>query len=285
MGLGGRLDSTNIISPDLCVITNISFDHTQFLGDTLPQIAIEKAGIIKPGVPVVIGESDGDVRRVFAEKAAAEGAPIRYADDEKRYASCDMTPQGIIYHDTPCGELLGALSGECQLKNTSTILTAVDALRSLGRDLPDEAVRRGFAEVCSLTGLAGRWMKISSHPMVVCDTGHNVGGWQYIAPQLDAAPGRKHLVIGFVNDKDIDHILNMMPRDARYYFTQASVQRALPSAELAAKAKEKGLHGEAFGDVDGAFAAAMEDASSGDTVFIGGSTFVVADFLASRDKA
>ena len=158
-------------------------------------------------------------------------------------------------------------------------------MRSLGRDLPDEAVRRGFAEVCSLTGLAGRWMKISSHPMVVCDTGHNVGGWQYIAPQLDAAPGRKHLVIGFVNDKDIDHILNMMPRDARYYFTQASVQRALPSAELAAKAKEKGLHGEAFGDVDGAFAAAMEDASSGDTVFIGGSTFVVADFLASRDKA
>ena len=285
VGLGGRLDSTNIISPDLCVITNISFDHTQFLGDTLPQIAAEKAGIIKPGVPVVIGESEGDVRRVFAEKAAAEGAPIRYADDEKRYASFDMTPQGIIYHDTPCGELLGALSGECQLKNTSTILTAVDALRSLGRDLPDEAVRRGFAEVCSLTGLAGRWMKISSHPMVVCDTGHNVGGWQYIAPQLDAAPGRKHLVIGFVNDKDIDHILDMMPRDARYYFTQASVQRALPSVELAAKAKEKGLHGEAFDSVDGAFAAAMEDASSGDTVFIGGSTFVVADFLASRDKA
>ena len=138
---------------------------------------------------MVIGESEGDVRRVFAEKAAAEGAPIRYADDEKRYASFDMTPQGIIYHDTPCGELLGALSGECQLKNTSTILTAVDALRSLGRDLPDEAVRRGFAEVCSLTRPCRTVDEdfVTSHGRV--RHGHNVGGWQYIAPQLDAAPG------------------------------------------------------------------------------------------------
>ncbi len=282
VGLGGRLDSTNIIAPELSVITNISFDHTQFLGDTLEKIAAEKAGIIKPGVPVVIGESAGTVRKVFAGKAALENAPIRYADDAPLYDSAVTDGMVICYHGTPYGDLRGELSGECQKKNTATILNAVDELAGMGWNITPEAVRRGFADVCGLTGLMGRWMKTGDSPLVICDTGHNSGGWEYLSGQIASCPGKKHIVIGFVNDKAIDHILGMMPREATYYFTRASVDRALPAETLAAQAAKAGLKGEAYSTVDEAVKAALGNAGEGDTVFIGGSTFVVADYLASH---
>lgn len=281
VGLGGRLDSTNIITPCLSVITNISFDHTQFLGDTLPAIAAEKAGIIKPGVPVVIGESSGDVREVFSQKAAAEGAPIRYADDEHPFAEVLVVDEGIIYRSTPYGDLTGELSGECQPKNTATILVAVNELRKMGWHITNPTVKKGFAEVCGLTGLMGRWMKLADAPFTVCDTGHNTGGWQYLSRQIAGSPGKKHIVIGFVNDKDVTSILRMLPSDARYYFTRASIARALDERLLLEKATAEGLNGEAYPDVASAYAAARDSASPDDTIFIGGSTFVVADLLAS----
>lgn len=283
VGLGGRLDSTNIITPELAVITNISFDHQQFLGDTLEKIASEKAGIIKPDIPVVIGESAGSVRRVFAEKASAEGAPIFYADDNPGYSAVVSSDAGFRYIGTVYGTITGELSGECQKKNTATILNALDRLHELGWHITPEAVREGFAEVCSLTGLMGRWMKTGESPLVVCDTGHNSGGWEYLSKQLAECPGTKHIVIGFVNDKAIDVILGMMPKkNARYYFTRASVARALPAGELATEAGKAGLSGGVYDCVEDAVEAATGAAAKTDTVFIGGSTFVVADYLASR---
>ncbi len=279
VGLGGRLDSTNIISPELSVITNISFDHTQFLGDTLEKIAAEKAGIIKPGIPVVIGESDGAVRRVFAKKALLEKAPIRYADDTPCYMDATSVDGGIKYTGTTYGDVVGELSGICQMKNTATILNAVDELTKQGWHITGEAVKEGFAHVCELTELMGRWMKTGENPLIICDTGHNSGGWQYLSQQIAELPGRKHIVIGFVNDKDITKILSMMPKDADYYFTQASVERALPSERLASLGEEAGLSGKAYGSVRAAIQAAKAAAGANDTVFVGGSTFVVADFL------
>lgn len=279
VGLGGRLDSTNIINPCLSVITNISFDHTQFLGDTLPAIASEKAGIIKTGVPVIVGESEGDVRKVFADKAAKENAPIRYADDEHSFGEALIVDEGILYRSTPYGDLIGELSGECQPKNTATILVAVDELRKMGWHITAADVKKGFAGVCSLTGLMGRWMKLGEKPFTVCDTGHNTGGWHYLSRQLDAAPGKKHIVIGFVSDKDVTSILKMLPADATYYFTRASIARAMDENLLEAKAAGEGLRGKAFPTVAEAYSAALEAAAEADTVFVGGSTFVVADLL------
>lgn len=281
VGLGGRLDSTNIITPSLSVITNISFDHMQFLGDTLEKIASEKAGIIKRGIPVVIGESSGSVRKVFADKARIENSPIRYADDNPLYSEALSESDRIHYKETPYGDISGELSGDCQKKNTATILNALDELADQGWNISPEAVSKGFAEVCALTGLMGRWMKVGENPLVICDTGHNSGGWAYLSEQIEGCPGQKHIVIGFVNDKAIDHILCMMPKNARYYFTQASVARALSAETLAAEAEKAGLHGGIYHTVDEAVDSALGNALSGDTVFIGGSTFVVADYLAA----
>lgn len=279
-GLGGRLDSTNIISPVMSIITNISFDHTAFLGDTLEKIASEKAGIIKPGVPVIIGEASGEVKDVFTAKARQERAPIYFAEEHVPYFALTTDEhRRFVYKDTVFGDITGELSGECQPKNAATILTALERLRANGWELPSEAVKKGFANVGSITGLAGRWMTLSDNPRVICDTGHNIGGWEYISRQLASVTGQKHMVIGFVNDKDIDHILDLMPRDARYYFTRAAIPRALPAEELAAKASAKGLHGSTHPTVADAYRCAIDNASTGDTVFIGGSTFIVADLL------
>ena len=282
VGLGGRLDSTNIITPEMCVITNISYDHTAFLGDTLPMIAAEKAGIIKPHIPVVIGEAEGEVRQVFVDTARREDAPIIFAPQ-----NLAVTPEirdgitGHLYANTPFGPIWGELAGEYQTANASTIFTALDGMRQRGiATFSDADVAEGFATVTSSTGLLGRWMKVDGRPLTICDTGHNIGGWEYLSRQIEAQPGRKHMVIGFVNDKDIDHILDLMPRDARYYFTRAQIPRALAADALAAAAKEKGLLGETFDDVPSAYEAAKRDADAGDTIFVGGSTFVVADFLA-----
>lgn len=269
VGLGGRLDCTNIIRPDLCIITNISFDHTQFLGSTLAQIASEKAGIIKQDIPVVIGETTPETRPVFAEKAQAVQAPICFAEDHvpEEYSDMDYELKGLY-----------------QEKNRRTLLTALPLLKKAGYHLSEQAIRNGFAHVCELTGLMGRWQKLQDAPTLICDTGHNVGGITYIAEQLKQQTYRKlHIVMGMVNDKDIRGALALLPRDADYYFTKASVKRALPEAELARLANAAGLQGECYPDVPTAVRAAQEKSLPEDFIFVGGSSFIVADLLASRD--
>lgn len=283
-GLGGRLDSTNIISPILSIITNISFDHTAFLGDTLTAIASEKAGIIKRNTPVVVGEASGDVKQLFLDKSIEMNSPIKFADENKAFSSAELTPDGYLYHNTPFGNITGELTGECQQKNTATILSAIEQLRLIGWEITPDAVKQGFANVCNLTGLAGRWMELQQSPRVVCDTGHNVGGWEYLSRQLSQVEGKLHMVIGFVNDKDISHILDLMPHNATYYFTRAEIPRALSADEVKAIALAKGLKGEAYTTVAEAYQKAIVSASATDTIFIGGSTFVVADLLSHRQQ-
>ncbi|MBQ8502428.1 MAG: bifunctional folylpolyglutamate synthase/dihydrofolate synthase [Bacteroides sp.] len=269
VGLGGRLDCTNIIHPDLCVITNISFDHVQFLGDTLEKIATEKAGIIKKGVPVVIGEATPETRRVFQEKAEAMEAPIYFAEDN---ACPDFSD--VEYE----------LKGLYQQKNKQTLLTALPLLIQAGYRLNEPAIREGFAHVCELTGLMGRWQKLQDCPTLICDTGHNVGGISYIVEQLKQQNYRQlHIVIGMVNDKDIRGVVSLLPHEATYYFTQASVKRAMPAAELQALAHKAGLQGDSYPDVPTAVKAAQQKSLPEDFIFVGGSSFIVADLLASRN--
>ncbi|MFZ4456737.1 MAG: bifunctional folylpolyglutamate synthase/dihydrofolate synthase [Bacteroidales bacterium] len=283
VGLGGRLDSTNIITPDLSVITNISFDHVQFLGDTLPKIAAEKAGIIKQVVPVVIGEAEGEVRAVFEAKAALENAPIRFAVDESIILTAQIDKKGHwLFETKPFGDVVGELGGLCQDKNAATVLTAVDSLIKLGYTIPNEAVKSGFANVCALTGLQGRWQKLSDAPKMVCDTGHNEAGIGYVVQQLrNESFDQLHIVIGMVNDKDIRKVLSMLPHTARYYFTKAAIPRALSEFDLSALAADYKLFGDVFASVPEAVSAAQKQAKAEDFIFIGGSTFVVADYLSS----
>ena len=270
VGLGGRLDCTNIITPILSVITNISFDHVQFLGDTLPKIASEKAGIIKPGIPVCIGEDiNPEVKAFFQNKADEVGAPITFAEESPLqfpFWGSDFKP---------------ALTGLCQEKNTRTILTSVRLLRESGIEISEKAIERGFAEVCTMTGLMGRWQILSKKPLTICDTAHNVGGLQYIFRHLASIPHQRlHLVIGMVSDKDVNTVLTLVPKDAICYFTQASVNRAMPAEELTRRAKAIGMQGATYTDVASAYDTAISNASADDIIYIGGSTFVVADLLA-----
>lgn len=282
VGLGGRLDTTNIISPCLCAITNISRDHMAQLGHSLELIAKEKAGIIKPGVEVVVGNADDPaVKAVFDATAEAARAKIVYAAENKLYQSYELTDCGIIYRSTPFGDLTAELSGACQPENTATILNLVEILQAKGFAITDSAVARGLATVVEATGLMGRWMKVASSPLTICDTGHNEGGWRHLSRSLGDFPGRRHIVLGFVNDKDVGHILQMMPADSSFYFAQAYVPRAMPSGRLAEIAALKGLGGQSFPTVAEAYRAALAAASPADMIFVGGSTFVVADFLRS----
>lgn len=282
VGMGGRLDCTNIIQPDLSIITNISFDHMQFLGHTLGKIAAEKAGIIKKDTPVIIGESTDETRGIFCDKSLEMNAPIIFAEAKHQLVSSHLQRGVRIYRTTRWGELEGELTGICQEKNTATILTAVDTLRQSGYKLPLEAVKKGFKKVCELTGLRGRWQQTGTAPTIICDTGHNVGGLLYITEQLQSTPADKlHIVIGMVNDKDIESVLKLLPKNACYYFTKASVKRALDEQRLQESAAAHGLQGSAWPDVPSAFKAARKAATEKDLIFIGGSTFVVADFLAS----
>lgn len=269
VGLGGRLDCTNIIRPDLCIITNISLDHVQFLGDTLEKIAGEKAGIIKPGIPVVIGETTPETRPVFQKKAEEVGAPIHFAEEEVKEVHPDWEYE---------------LKGLYQEKNRRTLWAALPLLQEGGYQISESDIQAGFAHVVELTGLMGRWQKLQEHPTVVCDTGHNVGGIQYIAEQLRRQVFRRlHIVIGMVNDKDVCGVLALLPREATYYFTQASVKRALPAGQLARLAAEAGLQGTCYPDVPSAVRAAQKESLPEDFIFIGGSSFIVADLLANRD--
>lgn len=284
-GLGGRLDCTNIITPKLCVITNIGFDHMQFLGNTLESIAAEKAGIIKHCVPVVIGEDCPETRPVFQAKADKEHAPIVFAQDNCKIISTEHTAlDRVVYKTDGIERLESCLAGMCQEKNANTILHAIDRLRELGYGISDGNIRKAFADVCQMTGLMGRWQQLYSHPDVICDTGHNSHGIQYTARHLEhimSGPdfGTMRIVIGMVGDKDIDQVLELMPEKATYYFTQASVKRAMNVNDFQQKAMSHGLKGAAFPSVETAFRAARKDAAPNDMIFVGGSTFVVADLL------
>lgn len=281
VGLGGRLDSTNIITPILSVITNISFDHTQFLGDTLEKIAGEKAGIIKKGIPVVIGEAKGEVRQVFVEKAVEMGSHIVFAEENQQISGYSRENERLILTTKQNVTIVDELSGDCQVKNANTVLNAIHVLQQMGVIITQEAVCSGFAHVCEISGLMGRWMVVGNKPRIVCDTGHNVAGVQYIVKQLAKEKYSKlHIVLGFVKDKDITHILEMFPRYATYYFTNASIPRSLPAKELKALAVARGLEGNDYATVIEAYNAALDAANADDMIFVGGSTFIVADFLA-----
>ena len=287
VGLGGRMDCTNIIQPLVSIITNISFDHIQFLGNTLEKIASEKAGIIKPGIPAIVGEwGKESVAEVFMNKAEEAGTSLVFADRENEILDFTLTPgQGYTYHTATFGTIHGELEGLCQEKNTATILEAIKALRRKGIHISNQAVQDGFAKVSIHTGLRGRWQKIADKPLTICDTGHNVGGMQYITRQLATTPHQTlHIVIGMVNDKDVNTVLSMLPQDATYYFTQASVRRAMPSDQFSQEASRHGLKGQCYPTVHDAYLAAKAASSEEDLIFIGGSTFIVADLFAAMEQ-
>lgn len=282
VGLGGRLDCTNIITPLLSVITNISLDHTRFLGGTLAKIAGEKAGIIKRGVPVLIGETHPETRPVFEARAQEMAAPIVFAEDEPEVTGsvADMVHGGRVYQTVHGGELRGELGGDYQQKNTNTVLRAIPLLRRQGLQVSEESVRKGLASVCGLTGLEGRWQRIHERPRAVCDTGHNVGGWQYLSRQLKAQPCKTlRIVFGMVDDKDIDTVMGLLPKQAVYYWVQPTTKRAFPVGEVARKGAAHGLKGMVAGSVVEAYRKALGDAGASDFIFIGGSSYVVADLL------
>jgi dihydrofolate synthase / folylpolyglutamate synthase len=331
VGLGGRLDSTNIITPVLSVITNISFDHTQFLGETLEKIALEKAGIIKPGVPVVIGETQEGIKDIFIKKAEASGSEITFADEDLYVSSFEnyqfisdqpfYSPQrrkdakslgtlassrlrnvkqkentefftklstinpvrnfDVYQNNLPLFKRLESpLLGNYQQKNILTVLSACQKLKKAGISIHEEQIRNGIRNVIRNTGLKGRWQVLSRKPLTICDTGHNEGGLTEVLAQIRETPyDHLHFVFGVVNDKLIDHILMMLPKDATYYFCKANIPRGLDQDELRTKAQLTGLTGFSYPSVTDALNAAKENASCNDLIFIGGSTFVVAEVV------
>lgn len=282
VGLGGRLDSTNIITPLVSVITNISFDHTAMLGNTLAAIAGEKAGIIKPGVPVVVGQTDAETAPVFKAKAEAEGSPLVFADQIRRIDSASLTADSLNLAISCNGQpefdrLSLDLLGCYQRKNILTVLAAFDFIAQ-SLDVSKSDIVAGAAKTIACTGLKGRWQKLSDSPQTYCDTGHNDDGIRQVVEQLRLQKYQHlHIVIGMVSDKDHSKVLRQLPTDATYYFTNAQVPRALKAELLAEKAATFGLHGLCYPSIPEAIAAARKNADSNDFIFIGGSTFTVAE--------
>lgn len=281
VGLGGRLDCTNIITPILSIITNISLDHTQFLGDTLAKIAAEKAGIIKQGVPIVIGEANSETRPVFEAKACECKSAITFAEDTPHVIKAESeSPTGICYVTDDYGNIEGELSGDYQLLNTNTVLHAIDILKEQSIIKDKKCISQGFANVCKLTGLMGRWQTLNTTPLIICDTGHNVGGWKYLSNQIKKQKCTSlRIVFGMVDDKDIDHVMEMLPKNAIYYFTQATTHRAIPAEIVAQKGKQHSLQGAIYDSVMSAYSKAIEEADNTDFIFVGGSSYIVADLL------
>ena len=285
VGMGGRLDSTNLITPELSVITNIGLDHVQFLGDTLEKIAHEKAGIIKEGVPVVIGETQPETHQVFEEKAQECHSPIFFADQifdcDKIHIESQTLQKYDIWKDN---ELYMEaceipLMGNYQKKNLTTVICAADQLRSKF-DLSDDDIRSGIANVIRNTHLMGRWQILSQDPLTIADTGHNVDGIREVVSQLaEMTYSKLHFVIGMVNDKDIDHVLQLLPHSCEYYFCKADIPRGLDAKILAGKAFELGLRGRVYNSVRDAYQSALNDAHFDDVIFIGGSNFIVAEVV------
>lgn len=261
-GLGGRLDSTNVIIPEISIITNIGKDHMQFLGDTLEKIALEKAGIIKKNVPIIIGETQPEIKHVFVSKAKELGSAIYFADQ--------IIQQGLE----------SDLKGSYQKKNIKTVLASVHELKKLEFAISDEQIKSGLLHVMRNTGLMGRWQTLGLDPKIICDTGHNEAGIREVVSQLESLTYNKlHFVLGAVNDKEIDSVLELLPKNAMYYFCQAKIPRALDVNELKNKAKSYRLNGNAYSSVKNAYEEAKKTADKDDLIFIGGSTFVVAEVL------
>ena len=281
VGLGGRLDCTNIISPILSIITNISFDHTQFLGDTLAKIAAEKAGIIKKGVPVIIGEANEETRPVFQSKANEVNSVIVFAEDNAIVTSSSpMADGGRRYNLSNNSTLVGELSGDYQERNMNTILCACNILKQMNIIKNDVVIAKGLTNICKNTGLLGRWQTIQNNPTVVCDTGHNVGGWNYLAPQIKRQQcNQLRIVFGMVDDKDINSVMFLLPKNAIYYWTQAESKRAIKAERVAEIAIKHDLRGEIFDNVEVAYTKALQDSNKDDFVFVGGSSYIVADLL------
>ena len=281
VGLGGRLDSTNIITPLVSIITNISCDHMALLGDTLEKIAREKARIIKPEIPVVIGSRDAHTDTIFQEKANECHSALQFASDNWQ---AERTLHGIynLHHTsgTTLANLQPDLKGHYQRKNLPTVLEAARVLRQSGFHIADEHLRNGIARTITNTGLMGRWQELNQHPYTVCDTGHNIDGITEIIAQLATCHYQQlHFVIGMVNDKDVESVLRILPQEAIYYFCKASIPRALDEHLLAQKAHSIGLKGETYPTVATAYQAAQQAATPDDMIYIGGSTFVVAEII------
>ena len=285
VGLGGRLDSTNVITPELSIITNISLDHTNLLGNTVAEIAMEKAGIIKAQVPVIIGEYDDETAPIFKSKAITLNSNIEFADQQLKVL--DPTYENdkllisvknentIVYKNLELD-----LTGSYQLKNVLGVLEAVKNLKSLGYTITNEHIYSGLKKVKELTGLKGRWYTLGTQPLIICDTGHNEAGIQEVVKNLARLNYKQlHIVLGMVKDKDITKVLELLPKNATYYFCSPNLERALPVEELESKATLQGLKGTSFTTVAKAFQEAKSNASSDDLIFIGGSTFVVAEVL------
>ena len=285
VGMGGRLDSTNLITPELSVITNIGLDHVKFLGDTLEKIAGEKAGIIKPNIPVVIGETQPETHKVFEDKAAEGQSPIIFADQkfdcnkvfiEARDHQCfDIWKDNELYLEAV--EI--PLMGNYQKKNLTTVICALDQLKDQF-SLDERVIRDGIANVILNTHLMGRWQILGHDPLIVADTGHNEAGIREVISQLaEMSYNKLHFVIGMVNDKDIDHVLQLLPHNCEYYFCKADIPRGLDANILAEKAFEYGLRGEVYPSVRSAYQSAINAANIDDVVFVGGSNFTVAEII------
>lgn len=286
VGLGGRLDSTNIITPILSVITNISFDHTDILGDTLPKIAYEKAGIIKRQVPVVISERNHETSTVFIDKAKDENTPIYFASDEYIVKNSILNENCIDIEIVRIKDkfpflITSQLMGNYQFKNIIGVLKAVDLLGQIGYLISHSNLENGFAKVVDLTGLKGRWQTLSKFPKIICDTAHNIAGISQILNNLKLSQYHQlWMVLGFVSDKDISSILGLLPKEANYIFCQANIPRALPASELWSKAKDFGLSGVIINEVNEAIDYAVSKSNKNDLIYVGGSTFVVAEIKA-----
>lgn len=289
VGLGGRLDSTNVITPLVSVITNISFDHTALLGNTLPKIAEEKAGIIKKNIPVVIGETTIETKSVFNSKAGELHAEIVFTEERLQAENVKQVNEGALFLSVdirkqgqlPFEGLLSVLPGLYQQKNILTVLSTVDVLNEkYNFGITEAIIRKGIKNTIKNTGLSGRWQVLSQKPLTIADTGHNEAGIKEVLKQIKLTPHRQlHFVLGMVNDKDISTILKMLPADAIYYFCKANIPRALNAAELADQARASGLNGNVYNSVTDALNAARHQAKPEDLVFIGGSTFTVAEVV------
>ena len=291
VGLGGRLDSTNVIFPEASLITNIGMDHMNLLGDTLEEIAAEKAGIIKPNVPIVISENNPQLSSIFVDRAKSLAAPLRLATDELVVLSDSLIDQGlsIAIQNLDTRQVhtwLLDLKGSYQQKNILGVLTLVDVMRQQGWSLSDAQVQAGLAQVSASTGLQGRWQTLSVDPLLICDTGHNEDGIREVVANIKATHYKRlHIVIGAMRDKDLGHMLPLLPQDAQYYFCSPTMPRAMPAEELAISAAEIGRMGQAYTSIAEALQAAKAAYTPGDLIFIGGSNFVVAEVLALIQKA
>ncbi|MFP4526323.1 MAG: bifunctional folylpolyglutamate synthase/dihydrofolate synthase [Bacteroidales bacterium] len=286
VGMGGRLDSTNIIQPEVTAITNIGYDHTQFLGNTLEEIAYEKGGTIKDNVPVVIGETYPSTEKIFRKLAHEHNAPIYFADQEYRLIPRKISDELFNRFDVVNGEvkkidnLQTDLLGKYQEKNIITALKVIDVLKNKRFVITGESLREGMMNVNTNTGFIGRWYVLGHSPMIICDTGHNREGLQYTIDQLKKLNHKElHFILGFVNDKNLDTILDLFPGNAHYYYSKANIPRAMDEKKLAEKAAEYGLTGETYLTVADALSSAKERASTTDIIFVGGSTFVVSEVI------